>query len=165
MPRLRKTTAKGPPALRSVGIWIDHREAVLVFVAGEEKELVRIPSHVERHAGHSADPSTHAPFESHLVRADDSRERRFTGQLARYYQRVVARIAGTEAVLIFGPGEAKGEFCRQLEKSGLEGRAVVLEAAERMTDGQLVRKVRRHFNLSPPLVAAVGVAAPHEQHH
>lgn len=161
MPRLRKVTPSKTPSRRSVGVWIDHREAVLVFVAGETKELVRIASHVERHPSRSEG----ALLEPRRPRADDSRERRFTGQLARYYEEVVARVAGTDAVLIFGPGEAKGELRRHLEKSGLAGRAVFLEAAERMSEGQLLRKVRQHFHLSLPLIAPAAFASSHEPQH
>lgn len=162
MPRFRKTIVKAQPARRSVGVWIDHREAVLVFVSGEDKELIRIPSNVERHPGRSADEAPHAGIESR-VRADDSHQRRFTGKLARFYEQVIGRIDGTAAVFILGPGEAKGELSRQLEKTGLAGRAVLVEAAERMTDGQLVRKVCKHFDGSSALVVEAP-GAPHAHH-
>jgi len=142
--RDRRSVMNDAAARKVVGIWIDHREAILVFLTGEDTDILRIFSNVERHPRRNAVHST-GRFESQLVPADDCRERRHTGLLARFYDEVVTCIAGTEAIVILGPGEAKGEFLAHLEKTGLAGRTVSVEAGARMTDGRLVRAVRKHF--------------------
>ncbi len=62
-----------------------------------------------------------------------------------YYDEVIASIRETESILIFGPGEAKGELKKRIEKGTLNGRIVGVETADKMTDQQVATKVRRYF--------------------
>ncbi|MGZ3495417.1 MAG: hypothetical protein ACXWM6_13620, partial [Thermodesulfobacteriota bacterium] len=50
-----------------------------------------------------------------------------------------------ESILIFGPGEAKGELKKRLVRNKLGGRIVGIETIDRMTDRQIAAKVRRYF--------------------
>jgi len=77
--------------------------------------------------------------------ADDSHQREYTGELDRYYDRVSAHVRGAEAVLIFGPGEAKGELKKRIERDPAGGCIVGVEAADKMTVSQIVTKVRQRF--------------------
>ena len=67
------------------------------------------------------------------------------GSSDRYYDRVAARVSGAEAVLILGPGEAKGELKKRIERDPASGRIVGVEAADKMTISQIVAKVRQRF--------------------
>jgi len=58
---------------------------------------------------------------------------------------VIASIRDAESILIFGPGETKGELEERLKKNGLGGRIVGVETADKMTDRQIAAKVRQHF--------------------
>ena len=91
------------------------------------------------------------PYEAHLVPADDSRERKFTGHLNIYYNAVIASIRDAEAILILGPGEAKGELKKRLVRNKLGGRIVGMETIDRMTDRQIAAKVRQYFKEKSPL--------------
>jgi stalled ribosome rescue protein Dom34 len=119
----------------AVGLWIDHRQAVIVSVAGNAENIQRISSNVERHHRQSG---TSAP-------ADDARQRELTEHLNSYYEEVVSRIRDAESILIFGPGEAKGELKARLENDKLGGRVVGIETSDKMTDPQIVAKVRGHY--------------------
>jgi len=79
------------------------------------------------------------------VPADDSRERTFTGHLNIYYEAVIACLRDAESILIFGPGEAKGELKKRLEKSKLGGRIAGVEIVDKMTDRQIAAKIRQYF--------------------
>ena len=52
-----------------------------------------------------------------------------------------------EAILIFGPGEAKGEFRKRLEKERPSQRTVTVETTDKLTEPQIVAKVRGYFLL------------------
>ena len=77
--------------------------------------------------------------------ADDSRQRKLTGHLNIYYDAVIACIRDAESILIFGPGEAKGELKKRLEGNKLSGRIVGIETIDKMTDRQIAAKVRQYF--------------------
>ena len=123
---------------RQVGLWIDHRQAVIVTVADEGEEIKRITSNMEKHvrfaSGSSEDGS-----------AEDMRDRQFKNHLNRYYDDVIAVIHDADSIQIFGPGEAKGELEKRLESKALGGRIVSIETVDKMTDRQVAAKVRQRF--------------------
>jgi stalled ribosome rescue protein Dom34 len=130
---------------RKVGLWIDHRKAVIVFLAGKEEEMKLVRSSVEKQIRRAAGSRSGGPFESQAVQSDDRQQRAFTKHLNTYYNEVISCIRDVESILIFGPGEAKGELKKHLEREGLGGRIVGVETVDEMTDGQIAAKVRQYF--------------------
>jgi hypothetical protein len=129
----------------TVGLWIDHRKAVIVAATDKGEETRLIISKVDKQPGRSGGIRSTTPYESQQVPADDSRQRKFTGQLNIYYDAVIACIRDAESILIFGPGEAKGELKKRLERNKLSGRIVGIEKIDKMTDRQIAAKVRQYF--------------------
>jgi hypothetical protein len=128
-----------------VGLWIDHRKAVIVALTDKGEEIRLIISKVERQLRRSGDSPLEGAYDKAQAPAPNSRQRTFTAHLNIYYDAVVACIRGAEAILIFGPGEAKGELKNRLKKSNLDGRIVGMETIDKMTDHQVAAKVRQHF--------------------
>ena len=122
---------------KAVGVWIDHREAVIITVADEGEAIQRISSDVEQHSRFSA----YAPEGS----PEDRRDRRFGEHLHRYYDEVIAAIRDADSILIVGPGEAKGDLAKRFEHAKLRGRIVGIETVDKLTDQQIVAKIRQHF--------------------
>ena len=119
----------------TVGLWIDHKKAAIVFVTGKVEEIKLISSNIEKQRGQS-DMS---------VPADDSRQRELKERLNRYYDEVIASLLNAKEILLMGPGEAKGELKKRIERHSLNGRTIDVETVDKMTDGQIVAKVREHF--------------------
>ena len=130
---------------KTAGLWIDHRKAVIVVVTDKGEEIKLIISKVEKQPGRFGGVRSITPYEPQQVPADDSREREFTGHLNIYYDAVIACIRGAEAILIFGPGEAKGELKKRIRRNKLGGRIASIETVDKMTDRQIAVKVRKHF--------------------
>jgi len=128
-----------------VGLWIDHRKAIVVAVTDKGEEIGLVISKVEKQRRRSGDSPLKGSYESRQVPADDSRQRTLTGHLNLYYDAVIACIGGAESILLFGPGEAKGELARRLERINLGGRIASIETVDKMTDRQIAAKVRKHF--------------------
>ena len=128
----------------SAGVWIDHRRAVIVVVSEGRESASEIRSHVESQPGREEGVRSNLPHEAQLMKADDSRDREFTGHLNKYYDEVIAAIPAAEALLIFGPGEAKGELRKRLEHASFKGCVVETETADKMTHGQIVAKVHEY---------------------
>ena len=130
---------------RKVGLWIDHRKAVIVFLAGEEEEMKQVRSSVEKQIRRAAASRSGGPFESQAVQSDDRQQRAFTKHLNTYYNEVISCIRDADSILIFGPGEAKGELKKHLEHQRLGERIVGIETTDKMTDPQITAKVRQYF--------------------
>jgi hypothetical protein len=129
----------------TVGLWIDHRKAIIVAVTDKGEETVLIISKAEKQLRRSSDSPLRGPYDPLQVPAADSRQRKFTGQLNIYYDAVIACIRDAEAILIFGPGDAKDELKRRLTRNNLGGKIAGLETADKMTDRQIAAKVRKYF--------------------
>jgi hypothetical protein len=130
---------------KRVGLWIDHKKAVIVAITDKGEDIRVIDSNVEKQLRRSGDSPLKGPYDAQTVPADDSRQRTFTESLGAYYDAIIASIRDAEAILLFGPGEAKGELKTRLEKDGLGGRIVRTETADKMTDGEITARVRQHF--------------------
>ena len=134
----------------TAGLWIDHRKAVIVTISAEGEKTMEIRSNVDKQPGRFEGVRSTEPYEAQLVKADDSRERDFTGHLDHYYAEVTATIREAESILIFGPGEAKGELKNHLDHAKLGGNIIALETVDKMTDHQIVAKVREYFDGKTP---------------
>ncbi len=130
---------------KRAGLWIDHRKAVIVLISGQKEEVKIIQSNVEKQPGRFAGVRSTASHEAQQVQADDSREREFTYHLQRYYDQVIALVRDADAILIFGPGEAKGELRKRLEHDKPDGRVLAVETNDKMTDHEIAEKVHERF--------------------
>ena len=122
-----------------VGLWIDHRETVLVTIADGVEETKRIDSGMEKHVRFSGGSR------SEQGGGEDQQDRQFTGHLNSYYDEVIACLRDAESIFIFGPGEAKGELEKRLARKGLSGRVVSIETVDKMTEREIAAKVRQSF--------------------
>ncbi|MFZ2279322.1 MAG: hypothetical protein WAW39_16130 [Prosthecobacter sp.] len=129
----------------NIGLWIDHRKAVIVLESIAGKEIHIIQSDANRQPGRIAGTRSTTSFEAQKVKADDVAQRRFTADLHHYYQEVVALVHHATSLLVFGPGEAKGELVRELEPAMPKGFPVAVETADRMTDRQITAHVCDFF--------------------
>jgi hypothetical protein len=122
---------------QNVGIWIDHRKAVIVSTSGDEVTIRTLQSDVAGHPhyGGQQDGGGEQKYEA-----------RHGQQLDRYYDEVIGRLDHPEAVWIFGPGEAKLELKARLARAKSPSAPTVdVDAADQMTDPQIVAKVKEHF--------------------
>ena len=123
---------------KQVGLWIDHRKAVIVIITQAGEEIKEITSNMEKHVrftgGTASDDGS----------TEDVRDRQFGNHLNNYYDEVIGFIRDADSIQIFGPGEAKGELKKRLEHEGRKGHILAIETMDKMTDHQIAAKVREH---------------------
>jgi hypothetical protein len=127
---------------KDVGLWIDHRNAIIVTVTDGGLLTRVIASHLEGDTRPAAGWHTRSRRDSI---SEDRQDRRFMAHLDRFYGEVISYIHDAAAIMIFGPGEAKGELARRIEAKRLKGRIVAVEPADEMTTPQVVARVRQRF--------------------
>jgi stalled ribosome rescue protein Dom34 len=129
-----------------VGLWIDHRRAFIVYLAGDETTSQTILSDIEKHVRASGGSRSSTPYGPQDIFAEDRVDRKFKHHLEQYYERVARAVGGIESVFIMGPGEAKDELKRHLQKSRQKPRPVIrVETTDKMTEAQIIAKVKQHF--------------------
>ena len=124
---------------KQVGLWIDHRETITVAIGDQGEETRRIKLGMEKRVRFPGGSR------SEEGKADDQRDRQFTGHLNNYYDEVISHLREADSILIFGPGEAKGELKTRLESQKRGARIVAVETDNKMTDRQIAAEVRQHF--------------------
>jgi len=130
------------------GVWIDHRQAIVVLVTDAGQKIKKIAFDIGQPvwpAGSSRPKKGYTPND---FVAEDKLERKVENDRKDYYDDVIASIRGADSLLILGPGEAKGEFNKHIKAKKVRGVVVELETADKLTDRQVAAKVQQHFATS-----------------
>jgi stalled ribosome rescue protein Dom34 len=122
-----------------VGLWIDHREAIIVSLHDQEEGIKRITSEAEENAQQSASQDDSGEDKRY------KQDRRFDNDLNKYYDEVISYLRNADTILIFGPGVAKSELQKRFDDQTQDGRVIEVETTDNMTESQIVAKVRDHF--------------------
>jgi hypothetical protein len=147
VPRQVKGIVREQYMTNQVGLWIDHRQAIIVMSPDESEEIVQVTSNLEKHVRFSGASHSSAAADSHTDTTEDKRDRRFEDRLHRYYDSVILNLRDATAILILGPGEAKYELQKRLEVHGLSDRIADVKNADKLTDNQIVAEVRQYFEI------------------
>jgi hypothetical protein len=135
-------------AAARIGVWIDSRRAVIAFAEGARaagQGLTKISTDLEKQLRLPGGRRAKTSYGPQTAPPDDMRETSSKANLRLFFDDVAAALRGAGAIFIFGPGEAKEEFRKRLERIGLGGRIDAVESVGRMSDRQIAAKVRRHF--------------------
>src|ERR1700690_4300762 len=132
------------------GVWLDHRKAIIVGLTPHGVETVEILSRVEKHGERAGDSPLKGPYEARQVPRDDRRQYALTGELNGYYDAVIDALGEFGRVLILAPGEAKGELLARLVHRKLADRIAAIETEDKMSEAQIVAKVRSFFGVESP---------------
>jgi len=124
---------------KEIGLWLDHRKAVILIIKDGEEEIKKVKSNMEKHVRFSSGDA------SEDGSSEDVRDRQFENHLNTYYDEVIAHIRDADSILIFGPGEAKGELEKRIEYERLKAYILPIETVDKMTDRQILAKVRERF--------------------
>jgi hypothetical protein len=132
-----------------IGVWIDSRKAVIVPAGGDglvdAGSIRRITTDLEKQLQLSSGERAKTSYGKQTAPADDMRETSSRENLNVFFEDVVAAIRGANSIFIMGPGAAKDEFKKRLERDSLGGRIDGLETVGRLTERQIAAKVRDHF--------------------
>jgi hypothetical protein len=130
---------------KQIGLWIDHQKAILVILDNDKQEVRRIQSKLDRHVHFENEANARTVERPEYYTRETRMDRRFHDHLQKYYQQVISAVSGAEKLLVFGNGEAKYEFEKQLKKNHRRVPRLHVESADKMTERQITAKVRKYF--------------------
>lgn len=128
---------------RHVGIWIDYSECLISF-PDEGQYIRRILSHAGLRLGLNADASQTTP---------PARDPRIDVRLDKYYMEIINCVHSADAIVVFGPDDAKGEFHERMLKAEMGDRVIAVEHMAKISTSQIVEKIAESFNNVPASVA------------
>ena len=115
---------------KEIGLWIDHKQAVIVSSLEQDEDVKRISSRIDKGSSGSS---------------EDTHDRHIENQQNEFYDEVIEHLGNATAILIMGPGEAKTELQKRLEIQGVGESIVTVKSADNLTDNQVAAEVRQHF--------------------
>ena len=131
--------------MKKVGIWIDHRRAIVVEIVDGVESRRTIESEVEPLSPPSGGKRTGTPYAPRLGVKEHGRKEHHQHQMASFYRDVASQIGRPDQLLVMGPATAKNEFAEiAQELHELAGVPLKIEPADKMTEPQIAAKVREY---------------------
>jgi hypothetical protein len=131
--------------MKNIGLWIDHKKAVIVIQNEQGEDIQKIESGIGRHVRYRGASHPKSPYSAQYQQGDDQLDNKFTEQLNKFYEKVIELIRGAQAVLIIGPGEAKRELEKRIFHAKVKVPIIDIVPADKLTDRQIAAKVRSYF--------------------
>ena len=136
--------------VKKLGIWIDHKEAFLVSLQGDQTTVAHIESNADSHYKPSGGWKASGTSVAQSVSKEQTADERLKRQLHQYYQQVAAEADKAHRVYICGPGAAKTELEKEMAKTKIQHAKVeAVETCDKMTEKQVVAKVKSFFHIPP----------------
>lgn len=148
-----------------VGIWIDHRHAMIVRLQEQSEPFITEINavdveHDRRRDSYSGRPSKDSWYRGVLYSPDDKKQR--IRERQKFYEEIGLQLKQADNVWIFGPGDTRQELLNYLINDGLI--RINYDPTEaftvRASKSQIVDRVREHFTLPFPKTFHVGAGAP-----
>lgn len=134
-------------------VWIDAREAILVRWHDDRARIERLASNVPVHR-RSTGHVRHDPQVRHGGGGSpqDAGEGHRNEHLIRFVTEVADRLEPGEPLTVIGPGSVREQLAdavRERDTRGTASREITCEASPRLTDPQLVARVRHLAGADP----------------
>jgi hypothetical protein len=129
----------------NAGVWIDHHRAVVILLTEEREDLQQILAGQNGSVQSAAGIRPRNSYASNDFVGEGRREQQVMNQLDAYYDQVIACVRDAQAILILGPGEAKGEFRKRIASQRFGGHVAEMKTVATLTDEQIADYVRQHF--------------------
>ncbi|TBW59512.1 hypothetical protein EZI54_00730 [Marinobacter halodurans] len=132
------------------GVWLDHRKAIVIRLTDSHPRVTIVESQARRPSKSSGGQRQKEPFGHQDVVAEDHRDRRYQQALNRYFEDISNHLAGAEALLLFGPGEAKKNYHHFLQDHPQYPFTVRdVQAASAMSPSEASTHVQHYFHKVP----------------
>ncbi|NTW55479.1 MAG: hypothetical protein HGB20_00340 [Chlorobiaceae bacterium] len=131
---------------KNTGIWIDHRDALVVSIEGDETTVLHIESGADSHFKPSGGWKSSGTSVAQSVASEHADEERRKHQYHAFYKNIIKILGDSDAIVIFGPGEAKTELAKEMEHAGtFQGKVRGVETLDRVTENQFIAHVKDFF--------------------
>lgn len=131
---------------KQMGIWIDTIHAHIIRLVGDEPIFKTIESDIVPHERFSGEGKRFTRVGNVYIDFEKNEERRFDQHMEDYLEKVLNEIKEVDELFIFGPAQTRIKLGKKIQQEKTMERIVVVnEAAEDMSDRQIIAHVRQHF--------------------
>ena len=128
------------------GLWVDHEKAVIVSLMGESHKIIHVESDIEGRFRLKGGSRSNTPWGIQSATSESKRDFRYSKHLNIYFQHIIDLLKDAKHIFIFGPGEAKIELKKEIEKNNVFLNKISdIETTDKLTEPQIVAKVKKYF--------------------
>jgi len=128
------------------GLWVDHEKAIIVSLMRGSHKVIHVESDVEGHFRLKDDSQSISPSNLQGNTIESKMDSRYRKYLNIYFQQIINLLKEAKRIFIFGPGEAKIELKKMIEKNKLFSNKISdIETTDKLTEPQIVAKVKKYF--------------------
>ena len=128
------------------GLWVDHEKAIIVSLMGESHKVIHVESDIEGRFRLKGGSRSNTPWGIQSATSESKRDFRYSKHLNIYFQNIIDLLKEAKQIYIFGPGEAKFELKKKIEKNNmLLDKISDIETTDKLTEPQIVVKVKKYF--------------------
>jgi hypothetical protein len=131
---------------KQMGIWIDTIHAYIINMNDDEPRIETIDSGIVPHERFTGEGKRFTRVGNVYIDFEKNEERKFDQHMDDYLEKVMAAVKDAEELLIFGPAQTRIKLGKKIEEEKtIKNITVVNEAAEDMSERQMVAHVRQFF--------------------
>jgi len=132
--------------MKKTGVWLDKDKALIVTLENNKECLKTILSNMEHYHVHGGSGTRFKGGPQDVVQ-DSKYLQREKHQLKRYFEDIISKINNTDALVIFGPGEAQVKLQKKINEDNKElfGKLLANVKVDSMTNNQVKAWVRDFF--------------------
>lgn len=132
--------------MKNIGIWMDKRQALILYITEGKENFKTLTSEVEEYhvLGGSGTRQKGGPQD---VVHDSKYLAHEKKQLRSFFKNIAENIEDADQLALFGPAETVGKFRKELKKrfEDLSSKVVVLKTVDSMTQNQTKALLRDFF--------------------
>lgn len=132
---------------KQIGVWIDAKQALIVFLDEEGQRISTVLSSGESRVRIPGEGKWFTRMGNQFLNFDKKKQARQEADSRDYFKQVTEAIASGDELVIFGPAAKKNELKKYLDETGVKTPVVVsVETADSMTENQVAAWVKKYFN-------------------
>ncbi|MFT5891781.1 MAG: stalled ribosome rescue protein Dom34 [Dokdonia sp.] len=132
--------------MKNIGIWMDKRQALVLYLTNEVEKFKIITSEVEEYNAKGGSGSKLKGGPQDVVH-DSKYLAHEKNQLRNYFSKITENIKDVDQLALFGPAETVDKFRKELKEKykKLSSKVVVLKTVDSMTENQVKALIRDFF--------------------
>ena len=133
--------------MKKTGVWLDKNKALIVTLENNKESLKIIPSNVEHFHVYGGSGTRFKGGPQDVVQDRKYLERE-KHQLKKYFENIISKIKNTDALVLFGPGEAQVKLQKKISDNYKElyEKLLANEKTDSMTYNQVKAWTRDFFS-------------------
>ena len=134
---------------KSIGVWLDHSKAHFIDLSKGPAIVETAFSDKESEVRYTGEGSNGTLLGNNRATNNESHVHNRAQEIMQEYYHVLSdRLKNYDDILLFGPTSAKDELYNKLNADKhFAGKNIRVEAADKLTENQMVAKVKSYFNV------------------